>query len=198
MIRLRRIELHLDQSTGSGDTVVRILTNLPSEKPAEEVATLYRRRWSIEGMFQWLESVLHSEVRTLGYPRAALFAFCVAVLSFNVLSTIRAAVEREHRVDREQDAGISLFYVTNEIRSSHRGMLIAVPPDAWRPFDALSDEDFSSTFLELAASVDPKPLRKHPRTSKKVVKKGYVPGHVASRHLSTARVLASRKKEQTP
>jgi IS4 transposase len=198
VIKLRRIELHLEQPTGSGETVIRILSNLPAEKTSEEIATLYRRRWSIEGMFQWLESVLHSEVRTLGYPRAALFAFCVAVLSFNVLSAIRAAVEREHSVDREKDPGISLFYVTNEIRSSYKGMLIAVPPEGWRPFDELSAEDFCRAFLELAAGVDPKPLRKHPRASKKVVKKGYYPGHVVSRHLSTARLLASRKKTPTP
>jgi IS4 transposase len=194
-IPLRRIELHLDLPTEGGETQIRILTNLPAVKTAGEIATLYRRRWSVEGMFQWLESVLHSEVRTLGYPRAALFAFCVALLAFNVLSAIRAAIEREHAIDRDKDAGISLFYVANEIRSSHKGMLIAVPPKGWRLFENLSDEDFGRTFLELAARVDLKTLRKHPRASKKVIKKGYAPGHVVSRHLSTARVLASGKPQ---
>jgi len=62
--------------------------NLPASLKATTIARLYRRRWSIERMFQWLESVLQSEIRTLGYPRAALFAFSVAILAFNVLSTI--------------------------------------------------------------------------------------------------------------
>jgi hypothetical protein len=35
------------------------------------------------------ESFPHSEVRTLGYPRAALFAFSVAILAFNALSAVR-------------------------------------------------------------------------------------------------------------
>jgi len=50
---------------------------------ATKLAQLYRRRWRIENLFQRLESVLHSEVRTLGHPRAALLAFGVALLAYN-------------------------------------------------------------------------------------------------------------------
>ena len=190
-IKVRRIEVHLDQPTEDGDTVIRILTNLPGTKGAEEISMLYRRRWSIENMFQWLESVLHSEVRTLGYPRAALFAFSVAVLAFNVLSTIRAAVEHQHGIDPEEKAGISLYYVANEIKTTYKGMTIAVPGEAWRPYQDLSNKELGRVFLEIAARVNPKTMRKHPRGPKKIVKKGYVPGLVARRHVSTARVLAS-------
>jgi IS4 transposase len=192
-INLRRIEVHLDQPTEDGDTVIRILTNLPSTKTAEEVANLYRRRWSIESMFQWLESVLHSEVRTLGYPRAALFAFSVAVLSFNALSAIRTAVERQHQIDPGANDGVSLYYTAHEIRTGYRGMMIAVPTEAWFPYHGLSDKELSRAFLEIAARVAPKTLRKHPRGSKKVVKKGYAPGHIARSHVATARVLAGRR-----
>jgi IS4 transposase len=74
-LSLRRIELELDQPTEDGDTMIRLLTSLPAETfDACAVARLYRRRWTIEGLFQRLESVLKSEVRTLGYPRAALLA----------------------------------------------------------------------------------------------------------------------------
>lgn len=192
-IKLRRIEVHLDQPTEDGDTVIRILTNLPATKGAEDVANLYRRRWSIEGMFQWLEAVLHSEVKTLGYPRAALLAFSVAVLAFNVLSAIRTAVERQHRIDPQAEAGISLYYVAHEIRTGYRGMMIAVPSEAWHLYQGLSDTDLSSAFLDIAAHVAPKTLRKHPRGVKKVIKKGYAPGHVARSHVATARILASRR-----
>jgi IS4 transposase len=186
-IRLRRVELHLDQPTEDGETIIRILSNLPSTKTAEEVAELYRRRWTIEGMFQWLEAVLHSEVRTLGYPRAALLAFAVAIVAFNVLSTIQSAVERQHDV---QD-GLSLYYVANEIKVSYHGMMIAVPSEAWHRYDNLSDEDLSRALLDVAGHVNPRTLRKHPRGPKKVVKKGYAPGHVARSHVATARVLSS-------
>lgn len=71
----RSIELELDHPTEDGDTTIRLLTNLPAQTfDACAVARLYRRRWSAEGLFQRLEAALKSEVRTLGYPRAALFA----------------------------------------------------------------------------------------------------------------------------
>jgi IS4 transposase len=64
-----------------GETVIRLLTNRPEEKvEAKQVAQLYRRRWRIEALFQRLESVLNSEITTLGQPRAALLAFDVAIL----------------------------------------------------------------------------------------------------------------------
>jgi IS4 transposase len=192
-VKLRRIEVHLDQVTEGGDAVIRILTNLPGAKSAEEIANLYRRRWSIENMFQWLESVLHSEVRTLGYPRAALLAFSVAVLAFNALSAIRSAIERQHGIDPQAETGISLYYVAHEIRTGYRGMMIAVPSEAWRQYDELSHEELTRTFLDVAARVVPKTLRKHHRSAKKIVKKGYAPGHIARSHVATARILVSRR-----
>jgi len=193
-IKLRRIEVHLEQPSESGDTVIRILSNLPDTKSAEEIAMLYRRRWTIESMFQWLESVLHSEVRTLGYPRAALFAFSVAILAFNVLSAVRMAVERQHGLDHHGAEELSLYYLANEIKTTYRGMMIAVPSMAWQPYQDLTIKDFSRAFLEIAALADPRKLRKHPRGPKKTVKKGYAPAMVARSHVSTARILNGGKR----
>ena len=51
---LRRIELHLEHPTEDGDTVIRLLTNLPARAfPATKVADLYRRRWTIEICHAW-------------------------------------------------------------------------------------------------------------------------------------------------
>lgn len=48
MIALRRIELHLDAPTADGDSVIRLLTNLPRARfGAGKVARLYRHRWQI-------------------------------------------------------------------------------------------------------------------------------------------------------
>jgi len=42
---------------------------------ATRVARLYRKRWTLETAFQHLEAYFHSEINTLGYPKAALFGF---------------------------------------------------------------------------------------------------------------------------
>jgi len=191
-IELRRIELHLDQPTEDGDSVLSILSNLPRSLSALKIATLYRRRWSIERMFQWLESVLHSEVRTLGYPKAALFAFSVAVLAFNVLSTIQAAVESQHaEALRHEKSHLSLYYVAGEIRASYTGMMIAVRPEALACYQALPADRLTTVLLQIAAHVDPSKFRSHPRGPKKVPPKSG-PSGVERPHISTARILAGK------
>jgi len=82
---LRRITIRLDQATRDGDMELHLLTNLPREKAsAMEIADLYRRRWSIETAFQQLALWLDAELAPLGYPMAALFGFCVGLLSYNL------------------------------------------------------------------------------------------------------------------
>ena len=39
-----------------------------------------------------MEKTLQGEIKELGYPKAALFSFCVALLSYNVMSTVKAAL----------------------------------------------------------------------------------------------------------
>jgi IS4 transposase len=75
---LRHIELALDVPTEDGDTGVRLLTNLaPEAMDACTIARLYRRRWSIECLFQRLEAVLHSEVASPGTAtRGAIGFWC--------------------------------------------------------------------------------------------------------------------------
>ena len=186
-LRLRRIELQLDEPTEDGDSCIRLLTNVPAERMgAKEVAGLYRRRWSIEGMFGRLESVLKSEVSTLGYPRAALLAFGVAVMAYNVLAVMLAAVATEHRLE---PTGLSSYYVADEVKATYGGMMIAIPEKLWRGFESETDEELGKQLRRLASHVKPAKLRKHPRGPKKKVKKGYAPRQEVDRHVSTARVL---------
>ncbi len=77
----RRIELVLDTPTEAGETAIRLWSNMPEGIGAGQIATLYRARWRIEGMFQRLQSVLNSEIRSLGRPHAALLSFAVTVLA---------------------------------------------------------------------------------------------------------------------
>lgn len=188
-LELRRIEVHLEEPTEDGETVIRLLTNVPEEKlSALEVAELYRKRWKIEGMFGELEAVLESEVRSLGRPRAALLAFGVAVLAYNVLSVVKSAVEASHDLEAAS-MQVSTYYIATEVKFAYGGMMMVVGPEDWREKETRSAEQLSETLLELAKKVRLSTLRKHPRAAKKKVKKGYVPGKVARKHVATARVL---------
>jgi IS4 transposase len=188
-LELRRVELHLDEPTEDGETVIRLLTNVPEERMgALDVARLYRHRWSIEGMFGRLEAVFQSEVAGLGNPRAALLAFSVACMTYNLLAVLQSAVETEHKLEAA-NFQVSSYYIADEVRTTYSGMMIAVPEAEWDKFETQSAAELSSTLLRMAANINPARLRKHPRKPKKKTKKGYVSGEVARRHVATARVL---------
>jgi IS4 transposase len=185
----RRVQVRLDHPTEDGDTVIRLLTNLPkSHFTARKVARLYRRRWQIESMFQRLESVLHSEVASLAHPRAALLAFGVAVLAYNVLAVLQSAVWAAHDL-QTGDIELSPYYVADEIRTHYAGMMMAVAVAAWEYYDALTPVQLGWVLLRIAKYANPVTLRKHPRGPKPPKKKGYVAATIVRRHVSTARVL---------
>jgi IS4 transposase len=192
LFALRRIELQLDEPTEDGDTVIRLLTNVPKRRlSGKAVARLYRKRWSIESMFQRLESVLQSELRTLGQPKAALLAFGTAVVAYNVLSVLQTAVEAAHPQAREEGIELSAYFVAIEARAAYEGMLIAVSEQVWSEYESASPAALAQSLMRIAANAQPKRLRKHPRGPKKKTQTGYVSHGVASRHVSTARVLAA-------
>jgi IS4 transposase len=187
-LTLRRVEVELDAPTEDGETVVRLLTTLPATVRARAVARLYRQRWTIERLFGRLEAALTSEVRTLGRPRAALLAFGLAVVAFNVLAVIEAAVAAAHDLEA---AGIetSTYYVADDVRSDYRGMVLAVAAATWATFEDLPPVALARAMRRIASHVDPRTLRKHPRGPKPKAPKGYAPGSAVRRHVATARVL---------
>jgi len=187
-LALRRITVVLDAPTSDGDTEIRLLTTLPKSVKATVVAGLYRKRWSIEGLFGRLEAALTSEIRTLGHPRAALLAFGTAVVAYNVLAVIQAAIAAAHDLD-EQGIEVSTFYVADDVRSDYRGMLIALPAIRWAKFDARSPAVLARTLIAVAANLDPRTVRKHPRKPKPKVARGYAPRANVQRHVATAKVL---------
>jgi IS4 transposase len=133
---LRRIRLELDEPTADGATVIVVLTNLPkSQCTARKIARLYRRRWDIENRFQRLASVRYSEVTSLGHPRAALLAFGVAVLAYNGLAVLQAAVRATHDL-QAADIELSSYYLATEIKAQYTGMMTAVVALAWQVYDA--------------------------------------------------------------
>jgi IS4 transposase len=188
---LRRVTVILDQPTRDGETELHILTNVPAkDAKARTIADLYRKRWTIETAFQELEAALNSEIKTLGYPKAALFAFCVALVSYNVLSTIKAALRSVHgeAVVEEQVSG---FYVADEIQMTHRGMMIAIPEDEWAVFHDLPPVELAQVLVRLAQSVSLPKLRKHPRGPKQPKPKKQSGAKV--KHVATAKILKARQ-----
>ena len=57
---------------------------------------LYQKRWTLEAAFNELTLHLRCELNTLGYPKAALFAFCVAVCCYNLLASLKGALRAAH------------------------------------------------------------------------------------------------------
>ena len=189
---LRRIELHLNKPTEDGEKVIRLLSNVPAERlSAQALAELYKQRWRIENMFQRLESVVASEVRSLGTPRAALLAFAVAVLAYNVMLVLQSAVRAQH-ARQMANMELSAYYVAVEIRANYAGMMIAAPEDQWRAYENLSSADLAKRLRAVAAHANLKALRSNPRAPKPKKKLERVPRKEAARHVSTARLLKKK------
>lgn len=184
----RRITVTLKTPTRNGDTRLVLLTNLPAAvADAVMIAALYRMRWGIETAFQKLEKNLNSEIATLGYPQAALFGFCLALLAFNLYAVVMAALRAAHS-DREIDQTVSQFYLAGEIATTMAGLTIAVPAHEWARFVHETPEQFADHLLDLARCVDLHKLRKTTRGPKKPpTPRTKYQGHP---HVSTARWLA--------
>ena len=127
---VRRITLVLDEPTRDGDTEIHILSNLQkNEATAMQIAELYRKRWTIEGRFYELAQTLNGEPNTLGYPKAALFAFCLALVASNAMALIRASVRQVHGPEIVEN--LSRYYIATEVRETYVGMMVALPPSKW-------------------------------------------------------------------
>lgn len=193
VLKLRRVVLRLDTPTRDGDQEMAVLTNLPKGVlDATEASELYRKRWTLETMFQSLTQMLHGELDTLGYPRAALFGFGVALATYNVLSSVQAALRAKFGTEKIQEE-VSAFYIALEVQASHQGMEIVFDPEVWEEFPKLSPKALGKELLRWAAHVKLTKYRRHPRGPKKPVPKRT--RFVDKMHVSTARLLAKSRKK---
>lgn len=188
----RRIRLVLDTETRDGEKEIAIITNLPQKVAnAQKIADLYRDRWTIETAFQHLEKHLNSEINTLGYPRAALFGFCIALVAYIVMSGIKAALASVHGTDVIENE-VSGYYIADEIAGTYRGMMIAIPEKKWNEFEKMSIHEFVEVLITLSKNVNLSKFKKHPRGPKKPQPKRKPCKD--SPHVSTARIIAKRNK----
>ena len=190
--KFRRIRVRLKEPTRDGDTDIFIICNLSKSKAhAKKIAKLYQGRWTIETAFQHLAEHYNSEINTLGYPRAALFGFCVALVAYIILSVVKAALGSIHGADVVENQ-VSGYYLADEISGTYRGMMIAIDHTHWIVFQQMSPNKLAKVLRELSANVKLSAFRKHPRGPKKPPPKRksskYTP------HVSTAKILAKRAK----
>ncbi|MGJ5634899.1 transposase [Nostoc sp. CALU 1950] len=189
---IRRVKIILDETTRDGDSEIFILTNLSTKVAnALVVAQIYRKRWTIETLFQILTEIFNCEIKTLGYPKAAVFAFCVALVSYNILSVVLAALRSIHGIKKiEQE--VSSYYLADEIRGTYRGMMIAIPPSEWKVFAKMNLIELTNILRDLAARVNLVVFASHPRAPKKTrrVLKRTRPSKRP--HVSTAKILSQK------
>jgi hypothetical protein len=190
VLKLRRITVKLKNKTRDGDSEIHILTNLTwKEATAIQVGEMYRKRWRIEGVFQELTQSLQCEIDTLAYPRAALFAFCLAVKAYNAVSLVRAALRSAWGEKAEEE--LSWYHLCSETSSVWAGMEIAIESREWgRLIDDLSASSYATLLQELAGRLTLSKYKKSRRApkSKAVRKLKSTKGN----HLSTAKALAER------
>lgn len=188
----RRIDIELASPTTAGDQHLRLWSNLPAEVSAATIAQLYRKRWRIEGMFGRLESVMQSEIRTLGHPRAALLGFAVAVLAYNVLSVIKAVTEQAHRANHPE-LDVSTYHLALEIGRGYESLRMLLPSEHLP--SAQDEPELLPRLLRLAHRLKPKQLATSKRGPKKPKDSpGYVDAKEARKQLSTARLIAQSKR----
>ena len=186
----RRITIQLDKPTKDGDWEIHILTNLPAEAAdALRIASLYADRWTVETAFQHLTEDLRCEINTLGYPKAALFGFSLAVVAYNVVSLVKAALRAVHGKEFVQEQ-LSMYYVTLEVAQVSTGMNIAIKEEDWEIFRHMSVKEFADTMVDLAQRMDLRKFTKHKRAPTKNPTKKISGKKI--KHVSTAKILAGR------
>jgi hypothetical protein len=109
------------------------------------------------------------------------------------MSAVKASLRSVHGTEKIE-AELSGYDVADEIAGTYRGMMIAIPEEAWLVFGDLSVSEWSVLLRELAGKVRLDKLRKHPRGPKKPPPKRQ--RDKRKPHVSTAKLLAERKKKQ--
>lgn len=189
----RRIVIRLDKPTRDGDAEMAILTNLPKRAAAPvAVAELYRKRWTLETMFQSLAQMLEAEIDTLAYPGAALLGFAVGLATYNIMSTVQAALRGTFGAEVVQN-DVSGYYIANEVRATALGMSIAIEPSVWEVFRDMQPEKLATHMLGWAERVRLPKYKRHPRGPKKPVPKRT--RFADKTHVSTARLLAELRRK---
>lgn len=124
------------------------------------LARLYRQRWTIERAFLHLTVQLRCEVNTLSYPPAALFALACAMVVFNVLGVIKAALRVAH--GEQVQASLSSHAMATHMRDMAQSFEEIVEPQDWAVFQQVGTQQMAQLLLVQAALVSLKHYAKAP------------------------------------
>ena len=196
-VLVRRITVELAQPTRDKDLEIHVLSNLPAKVSGRKIADAYLARWTIEAAFYQLTMVLRCELNTLGYPDAALFGFCLAVVMYNALGTVMAALRVAHpevaapRRGTASKPKFSFYYLADEIAGVWRGMALVIPAPCWaKTFANRTPAQMAKLLVWLARQgrIDlflTNPVRVKKRKKRRIIQHG---GHV-----STYQILQQRQ-----
>ena len=145
--------------------------------------------------------MLHCEVPTLGYPRAALLAFSMAAVAGDALAVLKANLRVAH--GPEMAAEVSSWALADEIAEVYPGMMIAVPPVHWAPLRQCGAATISRVLNEVAERM---PLhrmlrsRRGPKKPRPRRSSGKRIHHVSNRKLLDQRqaARATRGRSRSP
>lgn len=188
----RRITVALHEPTRDGDSEIHIVSNLPKRVDAIRIAELYRDRWQIETAFQEVAESLEGEIQTLGYPKAALFGFCMALVTYNLLSLVRASVQAVHGEDVAKN--LSTYYLAHEVASTSNGLSVALDETFWKKrYADLTPTQMASELKRLAGNIR---LSKYKKAKWSPKKKPKEMNKTKRNHVSTARVLEESRQKR--
>jgi hypothetical protein len=185
----RRIRIALPTPTRDGDYQLDVVTNLPETVAAATLASLYRKRWTLETAFQHLARHFASEIDTLAYPRAALFGFGLALVAYNVFSIMRAALDSAH--DEPVSQTISSYYIAHQISATFAALELLSEATDWSFVATSSPAEFADWLRDVARNVRLESLKKHPRGPKKP--RPQAPFDPKQPHVSTYKLLRERE-----
>jgi hypothetical protein len=162
---VRRIVLPLASPIRNGERELVLLTDLPESVPADTICDAYRGRWQIETHFQRLTRQLHCEPEGLDHPRAALFAFAMAVVAANALAVVQAALQVAHGTEAVRE--LSYYALVLHIAEIWLGMDVVAPDEQWTFARNAKLETLAAWLLALARQVRMEHFQRSRRGPKK-------------------------------
>ena len=186
---VRRITVKLNEPTKDGDTEVHILSNLPGHVSAQRIAEIYLLRGDVEHLFYLATTTLTCEVKSLNYPQAALFVFCVAMMAINCRQVLMASLVAAH--DEEIIEDISHYSIASEIAHTYDGVQVAFTDQEWNELLPKTLSARMRFMIRTAKHLDRRRHKKSVRGRKKPPpkKSPYKNGS----HLSVQKLLDERK-----
>lgn len=202
---VRRITVKLATKTRGGEQEIHLFTNLPRRVSAILIANAYRGRWTIETCLGHLAQALNAEVKTLAYPKAALLCFALALVAYNIITTLSHLLAKHARSkgkkprprpsSAKRPSMLSPYYLSLEIVETHRGLDIATKRYAgWQRLAKMSPEEFSAWCRSIAKRAN---LARYEKTSRGPKKKPPIRKQLNnSTHVSTHKLLAKRQSSK--